>query len=234
MLLEIIQCVGLWFFWCETFLAKVAVEFRTKVRPWKELAPAFTSLDNAYRPRKGEEDRVPHSFVFKRRDSSSTQLRISFVFAKFLFHPTMIGKLCPGNLILNIFLLQDCLRTLSCHSGCHVDITEAPLTCLLWSGITCAILSFHRIRSWFYQEMRSYKSTSSGRVPQCIQVFWLKLMIKGKKISWNLQQLLVYILSLHGLLNTTNHWPAKHIVPDMRLHHSGSFWLALCGSKDLW
>lgn len=40
-----------------------------EIRPWKELAPHITSLDNAYRPRKNEEDLIPHSFVFRRRES---------------------------------------------------------------------------------------------------------------------------------------------------------------------
>ena len=40
-----------------------------EVRPWKNLLPAIASLDNAYRPRKGEEDRIPHSFVFRKRQS---------------------------------------------------------------------------------------------------------------------------------------------------------------------
>ena len=40
----------------------------SKVRPWKKLMPKIISLDNAYRPRKGEEDLIPHSFLFRRRD----------------------------------------------------------------------------------------------------------------------------------------------------------------------
>jgi hypothetical protein len=39
------------------------------VRPWKDLVPKIMSLDQAYRPRKNEEDKVPHSFVFRRRSS---------------------------------------------------------------------------------------------------------------------------------------------------------------------
>ena len=45
-----------------------------KVRPWKELAPKIVSLDNAYRPRKDEEDMIPHSFVFQRRDGILVQV----------------------------------------------------------------------------------------------------------------------------------------------------------------
>ena len=40
-----------------------------KVRPWKDRVPNLVSLDNAYRPRKDEQDMIPHSFVFRRRES---------------------------------------------------------------------------------------------------------------------------------------------------------------------
>lgn len=46
-----------------------------KVRPWKDEVPKIVSLDNAYRPRKNEEDMVPHSFVFRRRESFLAVLR---------------------------------------------------------------------------------------------------------------------------------------------------------------
>lgn len=42
-----------------------------EVRPWKNLVPKIMTLDNAYRPRKNEEDKVPHSFVFRRREGCS-------------------------------------------------------------------------------------------------------------------------------------------------------------------
>lgn len=38
-----------------------------RVRPWKTLMPKVATLDNAYRPRKNEVGRIPHSFVFRRR-----------------------------------------------------------------------------------------------------------------------------------------------------------------------
>lgn len=40
----------------------------SEVRPWKELLPKVMTLDNAYMPRKGEEEKIPHSFLFRRRD----------------------------------------------------------------------------------------------------------------------------------------------------------------------
>lgn len=40
-----------------------------KVRPWKDRVPNLVGLDNAYRPRKDEHDMIPHSFVFRRRES---------------------------------------------------------------------------------------------------------------------------------------------------------------------
>ena len=46
-----------------------AVISARKVRPWKELAPAVSHLENAYRARKDEDDEaLPHSFLFRRRD----------------------------------------------------------------------------------------------------------------------------------------------------------------------
>ena len=45
--------------------------------------PKIVSLDNAYWPRKNEEDMVPHSFVFRRRESFLAVLR--YVSMK-LFH----------------------------------------------------------------------------------------------------------------------------------------------------
>ena len=46
--------------------------FNVEVRQWKQLVPKIMSLDNAYRPRKGEEDRIPHSFTFRKRERHLT------------------------------------------------------------------------------------------------------------------------------------------------------------------
>ena len=37
------------------------------------MVPSIMTLDNAYRPRKNEEDRIPHSFTFRKRESSLIQ-----------------------------------------------------------------------------------------------------------------------------------------------------------------
>lgn len=40
-----------------------------EVRDWKGLMPHIATLSNAYRPRSNADNRIPHSFVFRRRDS---------------------------------------------------------------------------------------------------------------------------------------------------------------------
>lgn len=65
-----------------------------EVRPWKDLAPKITSLDNAYRPRKGEEDLIPHSFVFQRRESCSDLLYLM------LFLTAVVSKLQTHSYII--------------------------------------------------------------------------------------------------------------------------------------
>ena len=53
-----------WKVWAGTFFYP-----DLKVRPWKELLPSIAMVDNAYRPRKDEDDeKMPHSFLFRRRD----------------------------------------------------------------------------------------------------------------------------------------------------------------------
>ena len=53
-----------WKVWAGTFFYP-----DLKVRPWKELLPSIAMMDNAYRPRKDEDDeKMPHSFLFRRRD----------------------------------------------------------------------------------------------------------------------------------------------------------------------
>ena len=65
------------------FLQCVSVNLLpNEVRPWKALLPKIVSLDNAYRPRKGEEDRIPHSFTFRKRESSPAFI-VTFVFSAY-------------------------------------------------------------------------------------------------------------------------------------------------------
>lgn len=40
-----------------------------EVRPWKQLAPHVATMSNVYRPRTpDDEEKIPHSFLFRRRD----------------------------------------------------------------------------------------------------------------------------------------------------------------------
>lgn len=52
---------------------------KVEVRPWKKLVPHIVSYDNAYRPRKGEEERIPHSFLFRRRDCVLTAWNLKHI-----------------------------------------------------------------------------------------------------------------------------------------------------------
>ena len=52
---------------------------KVEVRPWKKLVPNIVSYDNAYRPRKGEEERIPHSFLFRRRDCVLTAWNLKHI-----------------------------------------------------------------------------------------------------------------------------------------------------------
>ena len=58
---------------CVQFYDLFHYHYASQVRPWKSLLPNVSSLDNAYRPRKDEDDRTPHSFTFRTRNSSLTE-----------------------------------------------------------------------------------------------------------------------------------------------------------------
>ena len=62
-----------WGNWYWVLLCFAACANCVQVRPWKEMVPSIMTMDNAYRPRKNEEDRIPHSFTFRKRESSSVQ-----------------------------------------------------------------------------------------------------------------------------------------------------------------
>ena len=72
-----------------------------EVRPWKQMAPKIVSFENAYRPRKGEEEKIPHSFLFRRRDCFLTALHfqsIVFVMSSSVASSLPCATGLPGNL----------------------------------------------------------------------------------------------------------------------------------------
>lgn len=70
-----------------------------QVRPWKELVPFVSHLENAYRARKDEDDALlPHSFLFRRRDCGLNVYLVFFF--KSLIH--LIAFLLPSSLTTTV------------------------------------------------------------------------------------------------------------------------------------
>lgn len=81
-------------------------------------------LDNAYRPRKGQEDRIPHSFTFRKRESF---LAVFYMCVK------------PG--ARTFAFPKACLAAYLFQSAFHDDTNRDHMTFLPLSNITCVMKS---------------------------------------------------------------------------------------------
>ena len=124
---------------------RVLVRFNLQVRPWKdELVPHVATMSNVYRPRAGEEDRIPHSFVFKRRESSLPQPYASNRCLQHvcIFSTQTLMKSCYLGLPPALELSQRLPRRygqsamdvfcLVKHDLCDTELAQRPL--LVWPG----------------------------------------------------------------------------------------------------
>lgn len=73
-----------------------------QVRPWKELVPFVSHLENAYRARKDEDDALlPHSFLFRRRDCGLNVYLVFFFQKSHSSHCILVAQQSHNNCRFN-------------------------------------------------------------------------------------------------------------------------------------
>lgn len=127
-----------------------------RVRPWRDLVPSVATLSNAYRPRKDDEDKIPHSFTFCLRCSSFDRMvrnHMCCIVGSTRFRSSAQAYLPTWK-----------------RTSEYLDATPmATMMCSVLCGIICVTLTCNNRPCWFFRVMRRPSSTGSGMTPTPIQ-----------------------------------------------------------------